>query len=160
MAKKAKKKSQKSNKKTVARATPKQTTVRRTSAKTSGGFPLSSGAISITADDIHQSLAWYTEVLGFSVVQRWEHQGVLMGAELTAGDVTTYLSQEDGKKGPRVKGQGVRIYWYTNQNIDRIAAGIKSRGGTLASEPKDEWGVRSFNLQDPTGYLITVSSER
>jgi catechol 2,3-dioxygenase-like lactoylglutathione lyase family enzyme len=152
----AKKKTSKSRK-AVAKARPRK---KRASGKVSGSFAPGSGAISITVDDLQQSLAWYTDVLGFRVAQRWEHQGVLMGVELTAGDVTTYLSQEDGKKGPRVKGQGVRIYWYTTQNIDRIAAGITSRGGTLAREPKDEWGVRSFDLLDPTGYLITVSSER
>ena len=121
---------------------------------------MSDGAVSVTADDLGKSLAWYTEVIGFRVTQRWEHQGVLMGTGLGAGEVALYVSQDDGKKGPRVKGQGVRIYWYTNQNIDKIAAGIKSRGGTLAREPQDEWGVRSFDLLDPTGYLITVSSER
>jgi uncharacterized glyoxalase superfamily protein PhnB len=114
----------------------------------------------LTVDDIAKSLAWYCDLLGFEVKQRWEHNGVLLGAELAAGDVTVYLGQDDWKKGrDRIKGQGLRVYWYTNQNIDQLAAGIKSRGGTLASEPKDEWGARSFNLVDPTGYNITVSSE-
>jgi uncharacterized glyoxalase superfamily protein PhnB len=158
----AKKKAAKAaSRKPAARKTPaKRSSARPARATVTRGFTLSDGAISVTADDIQKSLAWYTDVLGFRVAQRWEQQGVLVGAELAAGDVTMYLSQEDGKKGPREKGQGVRLYWYTNQDIDKVATGIKSRGGTLASEPKDEWGVRSFNLQDPTGYLITVSSER
>jgi len=80
--------------------------------------------------------------------------------ELRAGDVTVYLSQENGAMGPRDKGQGFRIYWYTKQNIDQIAQGIKARGGTLASEPKDEWGVRAFSIVDPTGYKITISTQR
>ena len=164
-------------KKKAAKAAPKKTTAKKavktaptkvtkaSAAKparvtAAAGFSLSDTAISITVDDLKGSLAWYTDVLGFRVTERWEHQGVLRGAELTAGDVTMYLSQDDGQKGPRSKGQGVRIYWYTTRDIDALAAGIKSRGGTLASEPKDEWGTRSFGLQDPTGYLITVSSER
>ena len=62
--------------------------------------------------------------------------------------MTLYLSQEDGAKGERVKGVGFRLgNRYTNQNIDKIADGIKSRGGSLASEPKDEWGVRAFSLK-------------
>jgi len=96
--------------------------------------------------------------LGFTMGRKWEREDRLVGAELKAGDVTVYLSQEDGAQGERVKGQGFRLYWYTKQNIDKRAAGIKSRGGTLASEPVDAYGSRSFNLVDPTGYKVTVSS--
>ena len=72
-----------------------------------------------------------------------------------------YISQDDWQKGrDRIKGEGVRIYWYTDQDIDQMAAGIKKRGGTLASEPKDEWGTRYFTLEDPSGFKITVSSDR
>jgi len=158
----AKKKAAKAaSRKSAARKTPaKRSSAKPARAKATRGFTLSDGAFSVTVHDIQKSLAWYTDVVGVHVVQRWEQQGVLVGVEVAAGDVTMYLSQEDGKKGPRQKGQGVRIYWYTNQDIDKVATGIKSRGGTLASEPMDEWGVRFFNLHDPTGYLITVSSER
>lgn len=130
------------------------------SGKSSGGFRLTTLAPGQTVNDINQSVAWYRDVLGFTVAQRWENEGVLRGVELKAGEVTVYLSQEDGAKGERVKGVGFRLYWYTDQNIDQIAEGIKNRGGTLASEPKDEWGSRSFSLEDPTGYKITVSSNK
>lgn len=129
-------------------------------AKAKRGFHLTTLAPSLTVDDLTKSLKWYTETLGFKITQRWENEGRLLGAELAAGDVDIYLSQEDGGKGPRLKGQGFRLYWYTSQNVDRMADGIKARGGHLTSEPKDEWGVRSFSLVDPTGYLITISTER
>jgi uncharacterized glyoxalase superfamily protein PhnB len=133
---------------------------RKTSASKSKGFQLGSLAPTLTQNDLAQSLAWYCDVLGFVVGKRWERDGALVGAELQAGKVAVYLSQEDGKMGERTKGQGFRLYWYTDQNIDQIANGIKSRGGTLVTEPKDEWGVRAFNLEDPTGFKITVSSNR
>jgi uncharacterized glyoxalase superfamily protein PhnB len=127
--------------------------------KSPSGLQLSSLAPSLTVNDVKQSLDWYTNVLGFAIGQKWERENRLVGAEVKAGDVVVYLSQEDGAKGERVKGEGFRIYWYTNQNIDKIATGIKTRGGTLASEPKDEWGARRFSIVDPTGYKITVSSD-
>ena len=126
--------------------------------KSASGFQIRSLAPSLTVNDIQQSLDWYTKVLGFSMGRKWERDNRLVGGELKAGDVVVYLSQEDGARGERVKGEGFRLYWYTQQNIDKIANGIKARGGTLATEPKDEWGSRSFNLVDPTGYKITVSS--
>jgi uncharacterized glyoxalase superfamily protein PhnB len=104
---------------------------------------------------------WYCHVLGCAVTDRWEEKGTLRGAELSAGRFKIYLGQDDWQKGrDRSKGQGLRLYWYTNQDVDRVAAGIKARGGTLGSEPRDEWGVRSFSLDDPSGYKITISSER
>ena len=126
--------------------------------KSPAGFQLKSLAPSLTVNDIHQSLEWYTTVLGFATGQRWERENRLVGAELKGGDVTVYLSQEDGAKGERVKGEGFRLYWYTKQNIDKLATGIKSRGGALATEPADRYGSRSFDLVDPTGYKSTVSS--
>lgn len=128
----------------------------------SKGLNLSSGAAGLTVNDIAKSMAWYCDVVGFAVKQRWEQNGVLLGGELTAGGATIFIGQDDWKKGrDRVKGEGVRFYLYvkTRRDVDRLAAGITARGGALASEPRDEWGVRSFNLEDPTGYKITVSSE-
>lgn len=151
---------------TRAKATRKNPT-RRSAAKpararkTSRGFQLTSIAPSLTVNDLAQSLAWYCDVLGFTVKERWERDGALVGAELRAGRVAVYLGRDDWQKGrDRVKGEGCRIYWYTDQDIDQLAAGIKARGGRLATEPKDEWGVRSFNLEDPTGFKITISSGR
>jgi len=129
--------------------------------KATRGFQLSSLAPSLTVNDLAQSMTWYCDVLGFTIKQRWEHDGEFVGAELHAGNAVLSIGRDDWQKGrDRVKGEGFRLYWYTGQDIDEIAAGIKARGGTLASEPKDEWGMRSFNLEDPTGYKITIASER
>jgi uncharacterized glyoxalase superfamily protein PhnB len=157
--KKAKKKS-----KPAAKARPKKAAKKSAPAPKKAaapkGFHLSSHAPSLTVNDIAQTMAWYVDTLGFAVKQRWEREGVLRGAELVAGDVNIYVGQDDWLKGrDRIKGQGLRIYWYTNQDIDAMAAAIKAKGGSLESEPKDEYGTRSFNLVDPTGYLITIARE-
>jgi catechol 2,3-dioxygenase-like lactoylglutathione lyase family enzyme len=118
-------------------------------------------APSLTVNDAAASLAWYCDVLGFKVKQRWERDGVLQGGELSAGPVRLYVGQDDWQKGrDRVKGEGFRLYFETTQDVDRLAASIKARGGTLASEPKDEYGTRSFGVHDPTGYKITIASAR
>lgn len=148
--------------KAAKKSTARRSVPRRARAtKATGGFELTSIAPSLTVNDVAQSMTWYCDVLGFTVKQRWEHEGKLNGAELRAGRAVLYLGQDDWQMGrDRVKGQGFRLYWYTDQNIDQIAAGIKARGGTLASEPKDEWGMRFFNIEDPTGYKITIGSTR
>src|SRR4029453_8809185 len=155
----ARKKATKGRAKSARRGAARRSKKASRGPKKPAGLRLSLLAPSLTVDDVAKSMAWYCDIVGFKVTQRWENDGRLLGVELEAGDVAIYLSQEDGAKGPRIKGQGLRIYWYTKQNVDRIAEGIKARGGHLITEPKDEWGVRSFSLAHPTGFLITVSSE-
>jgi lactoylglutathione lyase len=123
---------------------------------------LRSAAASFTVNDIEKSLAWYRDVLGFAVSERWEDKGTLLGVEMTAGDVTFMLGQDDWKKGrDRVKGEGVRVYCSTDQNVDRLAERIKANGGALTQEPLDQpWGSRDFSFEDPDGYKITVGSDR
>ncbi|MBI2073153.1 MAG: VOC family protein [Gemmatimonadetes bacterium] len=115
---------------------------------------------SLTVTDLQASIAWYRDVLGFMVDDTWEHEGKVAGVSLKAGKVYLNLSQDDWAKGrDRVKGEGFRLYLTTGQDIDGIAAAIKARGGKLASEPTDQpWGARTFNLVDPDGYKLTVSS--
>jgi uncharacterized glyoxalase superfamily protein PhnB len=80
--------------------------------------------------------------------------------ELTAGDVSFMLGQDDWQKGrDRVKGEGFRIYCTTGQNVDRLAESIKVHGGRLSREPKDEWGMRMLAVEDPDGFKITISSK-
>jgi uncharacterized glyoxalase superfamily protein PhnB len=123
---------------------------------------LRSAAPSFTVNDIEKSLAWYRDVLGFVVKDRWEQEGKLAGVELAAGGVIFMILQDDWKKGrDRVKGEGFRIYCDTVQDIDDLAARIKRRGGKLAQEPRDEpWGGRDIAVVDPDGFKITISSER
>ena len=114
----------------------------------------------LTVNDLQRSLAWYRDVLGFTEGERWEHDGKLAGVSVMAGTVTINLTQDDWAKGhDRQKGEGFRLYLNTVQDVDEIAAAIKARGGTLASEPKDmSWGARVFQLVDPDGFKLTISS--
>ncbi|MEO6237393.1 MAG: VOC family protein [Vicinamibacterales bacterium] len=110
----------------------------------------------LTVNDVGQSIAWYRDVLGFAVKELWEKDGKVMGAEMRAGAVSFNLGQDDWKMGrDRVKGQGTRMYITTGPSIDRLADGIKARGGTLTSEPREEWGMRAFSIDDPDGYKLT-----
>ena len=126
------------------------------------GLTLSGATPSLTVNDLEKSIAWYRDVLGLVVKDRWESEGKLMGVEMQAGGVTFMLGQDDWKKGrDRVKGEGFRLYSQTSQDADRLAEQIKARGGSLAQEPKDEsWGARVFSVEDPDGYKISIFQKR
>ena len=114
----------------------------------------------VTVDDLQKSIAFY-EALGFTIDERWEDKGTLLGVMMRAGTSQIGLNQDDWKKGrDRKKGIGVRLSLSTQQNVDEIAKRAKSAGITLKSEPQDtEWKSRAFELVDPSGFLLTVYSE-
>jgi uncharacterized glyoxalase superfamily protein PhnB len=115
---------------------------------------------SFTVDDLQKSITFY-EALGFAVDERWEDNGKLLGVMMRAGKNQIGLNQDDWKKGrDRKKGVGMRVFMSTTQNVDEIAARAKSAGVKLNSEPHDtEWKTRAFEVTDPSGFLLTISSE-
>jgi lactoylglutathione lyase len=115
---------------------------------------------SLTVKDLQKSLDWYQDVVGFTVDRKHEREGKLMAVSLKAGEIRLLIGQDDGAKGwDRVKGEGFSLHITTDQNIDELANRIKTRGGSLLSEPVDmPWGPRVFRVQDPDGFKITISS--
>ena len=115
---------------------------------------------SLTVDDLKKSITFY-EAFGFTIDDRWEDNDILVGVMMRAGKNQLGLNQDDWKKGrDRQKGIGVRLFMTTTQNIDEIAARGKGAGITLKSEPHDtEFKSRAFEVVDPSGFLLTISSE-
>ena len=129
-------------------------------ATTQEALQISAIVPTITVDDLQKSIAFY-EALGFTVGERWEEGGALLGVMLRAGKSLIGLSQDDWKKGrDRKKGVGMRLSLSTTQSVDEIAARARSAGIQLGSEPHDtEWAGRAFEVTDPSGFLLTIYSE-
>ena len=122
---------------------------------------LRSLSISLTVNDLTRSLAWYRDILRFTPGEQWQNGGQLRGVQLKAGTCEVMLNQDDFAKGrDRKKGDGLRIWLSTAQDIDALAAGITARGGHLDYAPQDmPWGDRAFAITDPDGFKITVVQE-
>lgn len=116
---------------------------------------------SLTCKQIATSIAFYRDVLGFSVDMTFEYEGKLAGAVISAGSIRIVLNQDDGKLGwDRVKGQGfyLQLNVAAAADVDAAAARIKAAGGTLIDEPADRpWGARMFQFRDPDGFKLGVS---
>jgi glyoxylase I family protein len=116
----------------------------------------------LTVKDIDKSLAWYRDVIGFTVDQEHHREGSLVAVSLKAGAVRILINKDDGAKGwDRIKGQGFALQITTAQSIDDVAKRIKDAGGKLDLEPTDmPWGARLIRFTDPDGFALSVSSER
>ena len=117
----------------------------------------------LTVTDIERSIRFYTSMLGFIAEERYtDENGTLQGVMLKAGVCRIGLTQDDWKKGrDRDRGVAVRIWCTTIQDIDALAARIKTSGHPLAAEPADEpWGGRSVAINDPDGFHLTLHHPR
>ncbi len=125
-----------------------------------GGLHAIELAASLTVRDLVTSVAWYGDVVGFTVDRRHEREGRLIAVSLRAGQVRVLLTQDDGSRGPeRPKGAGFSLQLTTAQDIDALAATVQARGGALECAPfSTPWGVRAFRFADPDGFRFTISS--
>lgn len=102
--------------------------------------------------DLDASLAWYTDILGFSGRFRF---GSYAGIE--HGDVQIHLAGPEVPNG-RAIGQG-SIYIFID-DVDAYHAEINARGATAQNPPKDyEYGMRDFIVTDPDGNIVGFGQE-
>ena len=131
-----------------------------TATKTKSALTAKTVMANLTVNDVQQSIRFF-EGLGFAVDEQWEDQGKVLGVTLRAGDAQIGLMQDDWRKGRnRLKGIGMRVFIGTAQDIDEIAARAEEAGIPLDSKPHDtEWGSRAFDLTEPSGFKLTISSD-
>lgn len=129
---------------------------------TSAKIDLTSLGCSITCADVEASIRFYRDVLGFSVAQQFERDGKVAGAVIVSGSTAIVLNQDDGKLGwDRIKGQGIYVQMNVASpaEVDAAADRIRAAGFTLLNEPADRpWGARMFQVLDPSGFKLGVST--
>lgn len=131
-----------------------------TSMSSTEPFEATTLAAALTVADLGLSLAWYRDVLGFTVFRTFERDGTMMAASLRAGPVAILLTRDDGARGSdRSKGEGMSLRLTTGQDIDELARRFQERGGVIESGPVDIMGARAFRLRDPDGFKLVISSE-
>ena len=109
----------------------------------------------LAVSDLERSLSWYRDILGFVAAEELRERDRLVAVQLKAGKVRFLLEQEaEPPAGPR--GQGVRLYCATRQDVTRLAGLIQERGGVIEQAPDDSHGGRDFGVVDPDGYRISI----
>lgn len=111
-----------------------------------------------TVDDLERSLKLYVDGMGFTVKDRWEEDGKLLGVMLVAGSVQLGLSQDDWSKGrDRKKGVGTSLYLQTVQDLDALAARCRAHGVEVYGPKTEPWGARVLHVVDPDGFKLVFT---
>jgi uncharacterized glyoxalase superfamily protein PhnB len=103
--------------------------------------------------DLRESIAFYTDVLGFKVDGTWPEDAPRW-AGLHSGNARIMLSAFDGIAEPQLTGA---IYMYPD---DLDAAWERLQDAVAVEEPlaTRPYGMREFSFRDPDGYLITFGA--
>lgn len=115
----------------------------------------------ITASDLPKSVKFYTEGLGFEIVQQVEAEGILRFAMLKAGNAAIGIGMDDFAKGrDRQKGVAMRLYIQTKQDIPALADRCRAAGIAIDGEVGPlSWGPMGFAIVDPDGIQLTIANE-
>lgn len=114
-------------------------------------------AVFIPVRDVDSSIRWYTEVLGFELVQHWGE-----GADLKIGEgetIVTLIGMGEELHRTAIHDLGGRAYYsLQSSNIQESYRQLDLLGVT-AGPCRDQDGVRMFEVKTPEGCLIRISEK-
>jgi len=110
----------------------------------------------VAASDFEASLAFYRDVLGWSVISTWDKPGEGRGAVLSGGGIKVILAAGGHAGRPAAggaKGSGITVHLDIHDVESRFRA--LPKGGHVVVHPEaTHWGTRWFVVRDPDGNLI------
>src|SRR4051794_37655786 len=114
--------------------------------------------IAIFTRDLARLEAFYTQTLGFPVVQRWDDVGIVF---VDAGGLWLELTRQDlpgGSAHPHMLDQGVGMNHLALQvaSVDIMFQRLKELGVHMLVPPADYKSVRSAFFADPDGNVLEL----
>ena len=105
--------------------------------------------------DFEASMAFYRDILGWTVTQNWGGNGSGRGAMLSGGGIKVVLAERTEPAGAKEGADSTRPT--VHLDIHDIDARFRElpKGEHVVSEPEaTHWGTRWFVVRDPDGNLL------
>ena len=103
----------------------------------------------VAATDFESSLAFYRDVLGWTVTESWGGKGEALGAILSGGGVKVVIAER-----PTAFNGGEPHMYLDIHDIDSRFRKLP-KGSHVVKEPEPtRWGTRWFVVKDPDGNMI------
>ena len=110
--------------------------------------------------DMHRSVAWYRDVIGFEVVQKHDPDGHLHWAMLKLGDAIVMLNakyEDDTQieiRSSHVEGHGDLTLYFDCPNVDEAYEHLINKRCEVEQPVTRFYGMRQVTVTDPDGYEL------
>jgi len=116
----------------------------------------------LVVSNVERSLAFYRDVLGFTVDGTVPDASPYVFASLRSGSVGIFLNAPEPAiaEYPAFKGKpigGTLTLFIDVSGIERVYEGLKSQVKVTMPLEKKWYGVTEFAFEDPDGYVITFA---
>lgn len=115
--------------------------------------------------DVSRSLEFYTSVLGFSVLSKWESDGRIAWARIGSGQVELMLNESESARKRSVfePRQGSEFFselvlYFEVHDVDALHARLKSLDLSVTPPFDTHYGVREMHARDQDGYQLAFTS--
>ena len=115
----------------------------------------------VSCDDVQDSIAFYTENLGFSVSDRMDTVGKSGWASIRNGSVQLMLASPDYIPQPQ-KSEGrysQAMYYFYPEDVQSLHADLQQRGLSVSELTARFYGMTEFEMLDPSGHVLVFGQE-
>ena len=115
----------------------------------------------LICDDVQESIRFYSDILGFRVVDRMDHIGKSGWASISHGSVQIMLASPSYLLEP-VKVEGrypqLMLYFYP-EDVVRLHGELCDAGYKPTDLVVRFYGMKEFELIDPSGHVLVFGEE-
>ncbi len=110
----------------------------------------------LSVADVDKTLTFYQDALGFSVQNRYEHNGHLQWACVRAGDTELMFTRCELAQSvlPLARKEDLTLYFYPD-DVEALHAALQTRGYAVSDLEVTFYGMKECVLTDPDGYRLS-----
>jgi len=121
-----------------------------------GGEKLSFNHAMVYSANVQRALSFYRDLLGFKVVDEFQHESTLLYARLRAPGGDGTIAIHLAGPGTPLSSEGVRLY-FEIRDVDGFCRKLQAKGFYITQMPRMmPWGWRHAYLNDPDGHEISI----
>jgi catechol 2,3-dioxygenase-like lactoylglutathione lyase family enzyme len=105
----------------------------------------------IPSADLHKSLRFWVDGLGFTVQSEMREDDALVFCMLQRGDLYFMLNRRAGSPAKPRDYEGIRLYW-TPENLNEARERLDRLGFTVSNIVERPYGQNEFFVTDDDGY--------
>ena len=121
---------------------------------------LESFTVLLNVDDVSAAIAFYGELFGFEVIQKFEENNSIRWASLSK-DQTQLMLNEHGERSNdrrRLSDSHLDVVLYIGvTDLDEIWRRVDQKGYSPSQIEIEDYGLRQFGFRDLDGYEIAVT---